>query len=343
MSQVKGRVRRLPRPSGKRRAIPASAAILLIVLTALLGASPGLAQGKAPAVCKMGVSIEDLYDLDMARDTFGATMWLWSLCPSPDLKPLETIEFASAASLNLGNVTASEVGPGQFYASRHVQGTFRYNWNMDFYPFDRQRIVIPIDESEYGADTLVFEADTASSFLNPNIRDRLDEWKISDLTVEALVTEHASTYGVPGLTSSRYARLDAIIDLERTQTVTFFKLTSGVFAAAFIAFISFFYDPNDRSGFGGKLGLLVGCLFAVLVNLRSADTSIGDMGHFTLVTKIHLVTLVLIIVLAFIALWDRRKMELGGERRHPDWPKLTVTGAVYLAVMATLIIRAAMS
>ena len=332
--------RHLPRPSGTW---PAIAAVLLIVLTALLGASPARAQDKAPAVCKMGVSIEDLYDLDMVKDTFGAAMWLWSRCPSPDLKPLDTIEFANATGLDLGDVTASPAAPGEYYEARYVQGTFRYNWDMDSYPFDRQRIVIPIDESQYGAGVLVFEPDTQSSFLNPQIRQRLDEWEVSDLTVEALVTETASTYGLPGITKSRYAQLDAIIDLERAQSVTFFKLTSGVFAAAFIAFISFFYDPNDKSGFGGKLGLLVGTLFAVLVNMRSADASIGDVGDFTLVTKIHLVTLALIVTLAIIALWDRRKLELGSERRHPDWPKLAVTGAIYVVVMAALITRAAMS
>ena len=54
--------------------------------------------------------------------------------------------------------------------------------------------------------------------------------------------------------------------------MTFLKLTSGVYAGVFIAFLSFFYDPNDRGAFGGKLGLLVGVLFAVLVNLRAADS-----------------------------------------------------------------------
>ena len=68
------------------------------------------------------------------------------------------------------------------------------------------------------------------------------------------------------------------VTLERAHYVPFLKLTSGVFAGVFIAFLSFFYDPNDRAGFGGKLGLLVGVLFAVLVNLRTADTSIGDVA-----------------------------------------------------------------
>ena len=110
-----------------------------------------------------------------------------------------------------------------------------------------------------------------------------------------------------------------------------------------IAFLSFFYDPNDRGGFGGKLGLLVGVLFAVLINLRTADSSIGDTGELTLVTAIHLVTLGLIVVLALVALRDRRKVERGMEVRHPDWPMLAGVGSIYAIIIAGLILRAAWS
>ena len=106
------------------------------------------------------MNVEDLYDLDMARDTFGAILWVWSVCPSAELKPLETIAFPTASSgPSLGPVETVDVGSGGQYASRRVQGTFRYNWDMDHYPFDRQRVVIPIDETQYGAARLVFEPD----------------------------------------------------------------------------------------------------------------------------------------------------------------------------------------
>ncbi len=224
-----------------------------------------------------------------------------------------------------------------------MQGTFRYNWDMNHYPFDRQPVVIPMDEAQYGAARLVFEPDASESFITPDIRDRLDEWRVSDLTLTASISEEASTYGLPDAEGARYARLEAAVTLERAHLVTFLKLTSGVFAGVFIAFLSFFYDPNDRSGFGGKLGLLVGVLFAVLLNLRTADSSIGDTGHFTLVTRIHLVTLAFIVVLALVALRDRRMVERGMTVRHPDWPMLAAVGGLYTLITAGMILAAAWS
>ena len=323
------------------RLLRAVAALALLLVAAM----PAAAQpAEAPVVCRIGVDVEDLYDLDMARDTFGAILWIWSVCPSADVAPLPGMVFPSAsAGLNLGPVETVDVPSGGQYAARRVQGTFRFNWDMRHYPFDRQEVVIPIDEAAYGAERVVFEPDARESFLTPDIRDRLSDWSVSDLTLAASISDEASTYGMPGAEGARYARIEVAFTLERQQLLAFLKLTSGVFAGVFIAFLSFFYDPNDRGGFGGKLGLLVGVLFAVLINLRTANSSIGDTGELTLVTAIHLVTLVLIVVLALVALRDRRKVERGMEVRHPDWPMLVAVGSIYGIVIAGLVLRAAWS
>ena len=84
-----------------------------------------------------------------------------------------------------------------------MQGTFRYNWDMNHYPFDRQPVVIPMDEAQYGAARLVFEPDASESFITPDIRDRLDEWRVSDLTLTASISEEASTYGLPDAEGAR--------------------------------------------------------------------------------------------------------------------------------------------
>jgi hypothetical protein len=339
------------------RAAPALG--LLFLVLAALASPPAAAQvtptnapvhsaaegpAESPTVCRIGVNVEDLYDLDMARDTFGAILWVWSLCPSADLSPLAAIAFPTASgSLSLSPIEVEDVPSGGRYASRRVQGTFRYDWDTDHYPFDRQRVVIPIDEAHYGAARLTFEADEDASFLSPDLRARLAEWTVSDLALAASVSDEASTYGLPGADGAHYARIEAAIELQRANLVTFIKLTGGVFAGALFVFISIFFDPNDRAAFGGRLGLLVGVLFAVLLSLRSADASIGDTGDLTLVTWIHLLTIALAVVMALVALRDRRALERGVPLRHPDWPTLAVLGGLYALAVAALIAAAAWS
>lgn len=321
------------------------AALVLLVLLAL---TPGPARGQPtaagdPVVCRIGVNIEDLYDFDPNRETFGAVLWLWSLCPSPQPVPLETIFFRTALpGLQLGEVHGTPVDGGGLYQYRRVQGTFRHDWDMSRYPFDRHRLVIPFDESDLGAAVVIFEADIDSSSLAPELRSRLDGWEVPDLELRASVAEESSDYGWPGEQSVGYARLEAIVDLQRTaRLLAFIKPTFGVFAAALMAFLAFFLDPREKGTFGSKLALLVGVLFAVLLNLRAADALIGDTTRLTLVTAVHLVVLVLIVVIALLALRDQRRVERQLPVRHPDRPLLAVTAGIYVLVNLGLVARAA--
>jgi hypothetical protein len=207
---------------------------------------------------------------------------------------------------------------------------------MRHYPFDQQRLVIPIDETELGSAVVVFEPDRPSSFLSAAIHSKLDEWQISEPSLEASVITEPSSYGLAEAEGLGYARLEATIPLERTQVLTFLKLTSGVFAAALIALLSLFLDPRDRGCFGSRLGVLAGVLFGVLLSMRAADAFIGDAGRVTLVSMIHLVALGLIMVIALIAVVEKRRVDRGQPPRHPHWPLIAATAGSYAALNIAL-------
>jgi hypothetical protein len=318
--------------------------VFALVAVALASAGPAHGQGTdgtQPRSCRIGVNVEDLYDIDTANDTFGAELWVWSLCPSAELEPLATVAFPTATAIDLGELDSVDTGGTGHYRYRRVQGTFRHDYDMDRYPFDRHRVVIPIDETRESASVVVFEADTAGSFLTPDILQKRQEWQVSDFAIGTSVSEEAQTYGLPNIETARYARAEASFTLTRTGLLTFLKLTTGVFAAVFIALLTFFYDPRDAQGFGRRLGLLVGALFAVLVNMRTADTVIGDTGRLTLVTEIHLAALVLIVVLAVLALRDWWRFESALSLAYPNWTELAVTGGLFALATAGLVARAA--
>jgi hypothetical protein len=297
----------------------------------------------APATCRIGINIEELYDLDVERDTFGAVLWLWSLCPTAQPALLETIAMPTGSNLDLGEMRGNPAGEAGYYQYRRVQGTFRHDWDMSHYPFDRQRLVIPIDETDLGSSVVLFEPDIESSFLSEEIRSRLEEWDISDLALEASVSEEPSTYGLPDAQPNGYARLEAAVVLERAHILTFFKLTAGVFAAALIALLTLFMDPRGGGAFSSRLGVLAGVLFGVLLSMRAADAFIGDASRLTFVSNIHLVALALIVVIALTSLIERRRIERGQRVRHPDWPLIAATAACYVLINLALVAHAAWS
>ena len=83
----------------------------------------------------------DLERLSVGRCRAAAWNGLSQRLGGPRSRPVETVDVPS----------------GGQYAARRVQGTFRFNWDMRHYPFDRQEVVIPIDKAAYGAERVVFE------------------------------------------------------------------------------------------------------------------------------------------------------------------------------------------
>jgi hypothetical protein len=61
------------------------------------------------------------------------------------------------------------------------------------------------------------------------------------------------------------------------------------------------------------------------------------------VTEIHLVTLLLIVALALIALLERRRAESELWVTYPNWPLFGVMVAIYVGVNAALVARAALA
>ncbi len=111
------------REVGTRAAILAAASILA-VLCARIAAAATLAQSDtAPTTCQVGIYIRALHAFDPAAGTFGAELRLWSVCPTADKQPLQTMEFvtADAAAVLL------DVPGNPLWANRNVDGTFRYD------------------------------------------------------------------------------------------------------------------------------------------------------------------------------------------------------------------------
>jgi len=59
----------------------------------LLARSASASEPGGPRTCEVGAYLISLHDFDFARGSFGADLWLWSTCPSPDLRPLDVMDW----------------------------------------------------------------------------------------------------------------------------------------------------------------------------------------------------------------------------------------------------------
>ena len=174
---------------------------------------------------------------------------------------------------------------------------------------------IELEDGVNDTTSLVYVPDIKNSTYNPKIK--LDGLKITDFKLHEKKINYPTTFGDPSLSkpNSNYSRLVASITVARKGlSGFFFKLNTATYIAFALTLVSFFLHPTQASIFSARLSLLVGSLFAVVVNLRAAEAIIGRTNTLTLVDKIHITTMVYIFSAVTISAFSFRLCELGREK-----------------------------
>jgi hypothetical protein len=300
-------------------------------------------EATSPEVCKIGVYLIDLHQLEIQKRNFSANFWLWSLCAREQRQPLKTIEFvnANATAASLDQVLVRD---GVYWAARKIDGSFRHGWDVRNFPFDRHVLVVAMEEGVDDSKTFQHEADPRSGY---DKRIVVPGWRISGLRLVASQREYDTTFGDPSLpadASGYYSRLQAEISVSRTNTFTsFFKMASVVYVAATLALLSFLFHLDSGGSFGSRISFLAGSLFATVINMRVASTELGSDEGLTLIDLIHITALVLIISTTILTIIADRQLETGKKQsvRRFDFHNAIICGTVFIAANVALIAVAA--
>ncbi|MFE9093530.1 hypothetical protein [Streptomyces sp. NPDC007264] len=274
---------------------------VLTLLLACLVSVPFLAAATGPAVaavptCRLGAYVADLYALDTRRQTIGADIWFWSVCPRADMEPIRRFEFINASQTRRAD-RVSVWDDGMYWTYEKVVATYRERFVIRDYPFDRHTLDFVVEHTQ-DATRFVYTADPANSTYNPGIRP--DGFSISRFRVLVRDHRYRTTFGAPRLrpgNGSAYSQFVVRMSIERTDVSGFVRETWPVYVSFLIALATFFIWFEDATAvLGARLGMLGAALFTIVVNLRAVNESLGTGVGMTLVDQIHLYTLVYVLV-----------------------------------------------
>ncbi|MFD5734498.1 hypothetical protein ACFWIY_16895 [Streptomyces sioyaensis] len=281
-------------PAGLRSRAGALLAAAAAVLSTLIIATPAAA---AVPSCQVGAYVTDLYEVDTVRRTVDADLWLWSLCPRKDLAALQRLEFINATKVSLTEPSSEKVG-NEYWTQVKVSGTFRQNFDLTNFPFDKQVVRIRIEESALDESRFVYRADVKNTEYNPRIH--LDDFKITKFRIGVVSAPYRTNFGDPRLKqggSSRYSQLVIEFQLTREDLTSFGKYVLPVYVAFLVAMISFLiWSKDDEVAMITRLGILGTALFTIMLNLRTVDEALGTLLNVTLVEEIHFISLVYVLV-----------------------------------------------
>jgi hypothetical protein len=248
-----------------------------------------------PVVCNLGTYITSINNIDTAAGTFDAEFWMWSICPDDEIRPLDTLEFVNGDGVE-GSLDATLPRGGRWWSTRKFSGTFRADFDLQNYPFDRQTLNIEMEEAVLDERGLRYSADIAESQAGPRVHH--SGWQLGDLVLTAGTATHPTTFGDPSLPggTSRYASMKISIVAERVYWETFLRVTFPLYIVALLVFASLMLNITSESMFLGRMGVLGTMLFSVVLSFSSTGDYLGEHEGMYLLDLLHIVVLTLIVV-----------------------------------------------
>lgn len=291
------------------------ALMIPVMLAALAGSSrPAVAEDITDAqTFEVGIWIQDLYGLNVKDKSFSADIWLWARGITPTREPLKTMRFVNMLSSKSETGLYQQQKRGEVHWSqRLLQGTFRHDWNVQNFPFDRHRLQIVIDEGLDDTSAFRYIVDTTGSDYSNKIK--LSGWRITDFTLDARPTLYNTTFGNPVLSydnRSLYPELVMSVEIQRDEITSFLKLIAILYIAFGLSLLSYLLHLDNPSVMSPRVSLVVGAVFASAINMRAASSTLGSDEGLTLVDQLHIAGLILIACATFVAVLSRLMLDAG--------------------------------
>ncbi len=240
-----------------------------------------------PDTVKVGIYITSVHDIDFKDKEYSVSFWLWLKYSKAEFDFFNNLEVPQAKSVNKSFV-AADTTDGQVYMQMKLQCVMKDSWRINNFPFDRQRLRLSIENSQFDSRYLVFVPDTVGQNFDP--RFALSGWKIDSCIINTGIKQYETAFGDESFKKphTEYSAFKVRLVIDRNASGLFWKMFLGMYIAFLIAYVCFFIHAD---GIDSRFSLSVGALFAVIGNKYIIDSSLPESTSFTLVDTLHGLTL----------------------------------------------------
>lgn len=263
---------------------------------------------------KIGSYIISLHDIDFRNKEYTIRFWLWMLYKNQDFDFANRVEVSNAKSIEKPDVFIDSTDNKNWVLLK-MKCVMKQSWKVNDFPFDRQKLLVKIENSAYDNKNLVFVVDSLGSHVDSAMA--IDGWKINNIKTKTSTSIYKTSFGDSRLPRpyTEYDCYEIRFDLERNAWGLFLKIFIGMYVAFMIGYVSFFIHQDHVEA---SFGLQVGGLFAAVGNKYITDSSLPETSSFTLVDTLHSLTFVylfLIIFASVIALVFHKRMKFITSRK----------------------------
>ena len=246
-----------------------------------------------PAKVAVGIYAVRMTSLDITQNQFSLDFYVWFRWADDQLKPYETFELVNGRIDSRQLDCLRRIGQVN-YACVRVQATLSRAWDVRRFPLGSQTPTVELEDGDLEADQLQYVADSENCGIDEGFH--VSGWKVEDCRSQTLTHTYTTNYGDirhPRDKGARFSRFVFSIHMGRMGVFHAFKVFTGLYLAALVAFTVFFVRPDHR------LALTVGAVFAVVASHAVISAYLPEVGVLTLADKLHLVTAGVILLSLF--------------------------------------------
>jgi hypothetical protein len=239
---------------------------------------------------KVGIYITSIHDIDFKQKEYSITFWLWLKYKNRELDFLNNLEVPQAKTVEKSFSLVDSSGEVVSMQMK-LQCVMKDSWRIENFPFDRQKLRLGLENSQYDSRYLVFTVDTVGKNFDP--RFTLRGWLIDSCVISTGTKSYETNFGDESLgPHTEYSSFRVRLSIHREAGGLFWKMFLGMYIAFLISYLCFFIHAD---GMDSRFGLSVGSLFAVVGNKYIIDSSLPESSSFTLVDTLHGITLCFIL------------------------------------------------
>lgn len=298
----------------------------------------------------VGVYAFHVPQLDLTSNAYLVDFWLWFRWKGEDLDPSRTFEFMNQYEawdvMKLpvytdaeGNAKPDALGDGWFYQVFHVQARFGRPFDVRRYPFDTQRLVIAIEDTNSTTREMRYVADPGTTAIDPGLD--IPGWRLRNVTAEVVETVYPTNFGDPRrpVGADRYTRFEYTIHIVR-PVLGYLATTLVPISIVMLITFAVFLIPSRY--FEGRLGLGITSLISAVALQLTAAGDLPKTGYLVLLDHVYNLSYLVIFVATIesviaVRLADSERED--ASRRLDRWT-LALSVVLYFGATAWMVLRA---
>jgi hypothetical protein len=269
---------------------------ILSFLFVLLLASPARAGADRVMV---GAYINDIQAINLQTDSYRLDLYVWFRWKDPAIDPSKTYEFMNAFNPSEHVRTPAYEAPqkmpdGSLYMVVRQQGEFSAKFPLQQYPFDRQELLMAMEDTVHSTNELIYVPDDkAITPVTLNKHIRLSGFIVGTPQLAVERYTYPTNFGdLSQPEAAVYSRGVISVPIHRPPLATGIKVFMPVLLVLLCTGVVFFVHPAYIEG---RLGVAITALLTLVALQLTSASSLPEVDYLLMTDKVYLLSYAFII------------------------------------------------